>query len=98
MAAGSCPVAEQVFDRILRIPTLPWMRGTLVLIHLDALDLWGRDFAALAELGTVDRTVMLPWSSGDAPDERAMRQTYHQVLRVCADLGMIAGRGVARAG
>ncbi|MEL6102726.1 MAG: hypothetical protein AAFR68_15620, partial [Pseudomonadota bacterium] len=38
VVAGVCPNAEQVFERLLLTPTLPWMRGTLIVIRLDALD------------------------------------------------------------
>lgn len=96
VAAGVCPSAEQVFERLLRIPTLPWMRGALVLIRLDALDDMLGDLNGLAPLGPIDRTIILPWSSANRPSEAEVRRNYHLVLRACADLGMISGRGVSR--
>lgn len=97
VVAGHCTASADIFDRLLNIPTLPWMRGNLVLIRLDALDNLVQDIGSIAHIGTVDRTVILP-NDADAPlDERAQRRTYHAILRTCAQLGMISGRGVAPA-
>ena len=95
VVAGVCPFAEDVFDRILRIPTLPWIRGTLVLLRLDALDNVSSDLQSLDPLGPVDRTLTLPIHNGEALEAFEVRRSYHQILRTCAELGMIAGRGVA---
>ena len=96
VAAGTCSAAEEVFDRLLSIPTLRWMRGTLVLIRLDALDDPVGELSVLPPIGHVDRTLMLPWPDADTPEDLLVRRSYHMVLRLCAKLGMIAGRGVAR--
>lgn len=96
VVAGFCPMAMPIFDRLLSIPTLPWMRGTLVLVRLDILDECLQDLMRLDPLGPVDRTIILPWSHTDEPDTRTLLAQYHMVLRACADLGMISGRGVAR--
>ncbi|MEL6418525.1 MAG: hypothetical protein AAFQ55_07860 [Pseudomonadota bacterium] len=96
VVAGVCPNAEQVFERLLLTPTLPWMRGTLIVIRLDALDDMLGDLHGLAPLGPIDRTIILPWSSANQSNETEVRRNYHIVLRACADLGMISGRGVSR--
>lgn len=95
---GSCAAAELAFDRLMNIPTLPWMRGNLVLIQIDALDDSFSQIDALESLGTVDRTITLPQASAVVPTEAEVRQYYQSVLRVCADLGMISGRGLSRNG
>lgn len=96
-AAGACPSAEVVFNRLLSIPTLPWLRGNLILLRLDVLDDIFAELSSLASLGEIDRTVMLPWVSSEEDDDQAvLRRSYQMVLRACADLGMISGRGVSR--
>lgn len=95
--AGVCPSAEIVFDRLLSIPTLPWLRGNLILLRLDVLDDILMELSSLSSMGEIDRTVMLPWVDPDQEDRQTLRRSYHMVLRACADLGMISGRGVAPA-
>ncbi|MBY6057165.1 hypothetical protein [Leisingera daeponensis] len=94
VVAGICPSTEHVFDRLLSIPTLPWMRGSLVLIRAGALDNLLSDLSSVSVLGENDRTLVLPFTDTDRIDERTVRRSYHQVLRACASLGMISGRGV----
>ena len=95
VAAGDCEMTDQVFDRLLSIPTLPWMRGNLILIRLNALHDIVENIEALRPVGKIDRTVLLPWSDGSASDARRVTRGYHTILRACTDLGMIAGRGVS---
>ena len=95
VVAGSCGSAMPVFERLLSIPTLPWMRGSLVLVQLDRLDDIPADLGAITPLGPIDRTIMLPWGYAKAPDDLSIRRNYHLVLRACAGMGMIAGRGVS---
>ncbi|WP_157033288.1 hypothetical protein [Loktanella sp. S4079] len=95
VVAAAHPKTEAVFERILRIPTLPWMRGTMVLIKLDALDDLFADLGLLDPLGQVDRTIMLPWADTKAARDRQLRHNYHLILRACTELGMISGRGVS---
>ena len=98
VVAGTCSSAEKVFDRMLSIPTLPWMRGNLILVRLDALDDFVGEISALKPFGKIDRTLILPWTSDEETSDLFTRRSYHKVLRACADLGKIAGRGVARMG
>lgn len=97
VVAGHCQASSDVFERLLKIPTLPWMRGNLVLIRLDALDDLVMDISSIAHIGTVDRTVILTDTDQDNSHEALQRRNYHMILRTCAQLGMISGRGVARA-
>ncbi|WP_300062041.1 hypothetical protein [uncultured Roseobacter sp.] len=103
-AAGPRPVvaglgnpAEQIFDRLLQIPTLPWIRGQLVLIRLDLLDNAPDDLDSVMAIGPVDRTLTLPWYGLEDPSDSELRRGCHHVLRACSRLGMISGRGVPRA-
>ncbi|WP_286910886.1 hypothetical protein [Roseovarius sp.] len=94
VVAGVCPSADAVFDRILSIPTLPWMRGNLVLLRLDRLEDAAEMLHEIQHIGTIDRTIFLPWPDTEVPSKPLIRQSYHMVLRACTELGMIAGRGV----
>ncbi|GGE48835.1 hypothetical protein [Actibacterium pelagium] len=95
VVAGHCTSTVKVFERLLAIPTLPWMRGNLVLIRLDALDDLIHDITSIASIGVVDRTVILADSVSEEGDEKLQRRNYHMILRTCSQMGMVAGRGVA---
>ena len=97
VVAGSCDASTAVFERLLAIPTLPWLRGNLVLILLDALDDIVHDISSIESIGHVDRTIMLANSPTDDGGKALNQKNYHMILRVCAELGMISGRGVASA-
>lgn len=97
VVAGCRAEAKDVFERLLAIPTLPWLRGNLVLILLDALDDIGRDISKIESIGHIDRTIMLTESSADEGGEKLKRENFHMILRSCAELGMISGRGVTSA-
>ncbi|MGR3513597.1 MAG: hypothetical protein ACU0GG_12615 [Paracoccaceae bacterium] len=94
LVAGHCAAAERIFERILSIPTLRWMRGSLILLRLELLDDLCLDNDLLA-LGSVDRTFMLPMVDPLTHSKLDLHQTYHRVLQAAAGLGMISGRGVA---
>ncbi|MGJ8603274.1 MAG: hypothetical protein ACSHXH_04035 [Marivita sp.] len=94
VVASHCQTSAHVFERLLNIPTLPWMRGNLVLIRLDALDDLVMDITSIAHIGIVDRTMIL---TENTTDPNVQRRNYHMILRACAQLGMISGRGVAPA-
>ena len=97
VVAGYAPVAPDIYDRLLKLPTLPWMRGTLVLVTLDTLDAALIEEELVGQIGPVERTIHLPY-----PDRRdsepEIRRGYWTVLKACARLGMISGRGVAADG
>ncbi|WP_152456152.1 MULTISPECIES: hypothetical protein [unclassified Roseivivax] len=101
MVACQAVLARQVYQRLLLIPSLNRLRGQLYLVAWEELD-DAQNFAALkADLGItkpVDRSLALPMRDlNNIPDTEAdaiIRQGYWQVLRLCADLGMIDGRGV----
>ncbi|MBV2361304.1 hypothetical protein KUH32_16185 [Thalassococcus sp. CAU 1522] len=95
MVAGYAPLALQVFDRLLALPTLPWLRGTLTLVSLGALN-EGRTVCGLdhAPNQPVDEVLFLPFAADSALQDAASRTGYWMVLRLCAKLGMIDGRGI----
>ncbi|MEJ6404929.1 hypothetical protein [Yoonia sp. 2307UL14-13] len=90
VVTGCDRVAEAVFDRLLAVPTLAWMRGRLTLIFMDRLD--GEAFDELEPSLPVDQTIILPH---DAVADDMVTAAYWMVLRACTQLGMIDGRGVS---
>ncbi|MEL7026450.1 MAG: hypothetical protein AAGO57_04355 [Pseudomonadota bacterium] len=91
VVAGFGNDAEETFDHLMSIPTLPWMRGRLILLSLDALSETAMEIDTLSPLGSVDRTMILPTDASS--DDRSGDNARH-VLRTMTELGMIAGRGV----
>lgn len=95
VVAASDPPAGNVFERLLAISTLPWIRGTLVLVRLDIIGHGLDNLDSIMSLGKVDRTIILPWGNNEQPDENLTQQSYRSVLLACSQLGMIKGRSVA---
>ena len=71
------------------------MCGNLVLINLDLLDDLMIELSSIPRLGTTDQTLILPYIDVGDEDEAVVRRSCDMVLRACADLGLIAGPGVA---
>lgn len=96
--AGHPALIEALFDRFIAVPTLPWMWGSLHLVSLEFVE-----DGDLTELQTflptvrVDGLIMLPYSKIDGGYAAAIEQGYWAGLRLCAQLGMIEGRGVKSA-
>lgn len=95
LVAGHDPVAALVFDRLLQLPTLAWMRGTLNLIFLNALEREGleRHISQMIE-PKPDERIYLPYVLDETHHVETANEGYWSVLRTCKDLGMIEGRGV----
>jgi len=95
LVAGHAPVANQVYDRLLRLPTIGWMHGTLTLVLLNELEQHGFQ----AYLGhriepRPDEMHFLSYHLDTSFHEEAAEEGYWSTLRLCAKLGMISGRGV----
>ena len=77
---------EPLTKRLAALPTLPWMRGALEIVDLDAVadEAW-------RPTRPIDATLSLP---SHLPCEYAERDGYRTILRLCARLGMIEGRVV----
>ena len=99
LVAGFRPVADKVFDRLLTIPSLPRLRGTLYLIRLEALadTAPGADIAGLSGKD-FDKTIILPLNAVSDSDVDLIAESYQRVFGMCAELGMIQGRGLYRRG
>lgn len=90
VVTGHGRMASRVFERLLGIPTLPWLRGALVLIRLDSIEDADADLDQFADFGVIDRTLALE----DGLVDQVKLRNYRLVLGACTQLGMIDGRGV----
>jgi hypothetical protein len=99
--SGFSPLAGSLFQRLLLLPSLSRLRGQLFLIQIDRV----RDDSELERIdaylpaGTViDAQMFLPFLNPQGMDaamiESELKEAYWSVLRLCADHGMISGRGV----
>lgn len=95
LVAGIGPLSDLVFQRLLLIPTLGWMRGQLTLVNLTKLDAFGLDIGdAGISSETPDEVMFLPYDADPAHHEVVSKEGCWAILRLCTQLGMISGRGV----
>ena len=101
LATGYRPVVGEAFHRLAQLPNLPWLRGSVTLVFSEAADGHSKELS-WSELfnDQIDGVVLVTAQSLDVvpPDQREdlRQEAYWTVLRLCTDLGMIAGRGVRR--
>ena len=95
VVSGFTALASPVYDRLLELSSLPFIRGTLLLVYTDRLGKTPRQFETIQ---AVDELLFLPFvevDSADATDlAEAREEAYWTILSLCARLGMIAGRGI----
>jgi len=95
LVAGDVALMEALFDRLHKLPTLPWMWGKLYLITLDDVECTGLpDVARCIPDMVFDALVMLPYAPGADTHDFSVDRAYWASLRLCRQLGMIQGRGV----
>ena len=96
LVSGFDPLIENLFNRLTEIPTLPWMWGQLYLVNLNALDVEyeGDPLRSLDEVLFEDM-IFLPPLDAALDVVGSMTESYRMVLRACAGMGMIAGRGIS---
>ena len=97
VVAGTCATAEVLVRRLTSIRTLPWVRGSLVLIRLDVLDGLLGDIGKVLPLGEIERVIVLPWIDLDAADKAPLRRAYRAVLQACSDLELVSRRDLETA-
>jgi hypothetical protein len=85
---------ETVARRMIKLPTLPWIWGHIYLISSDMISS-GQQVDVTSCLPNVifDDITISAASNQDSTD--TLDAAYWTVLRLCARLGMIQGRGVA---
>lgn len=105
LVAGFSELAGAVFDRLERLPSLPNLRGQLVLACLDLMPEgaapMGHRAAPPEEIlylpNAPPRPTTIPGPDAEIDCgigfERARDDAYWSVLALCTRLGMISGRG-----
>ncbi|MEO9898955.1 MAG: hypothetical protein ABJD13_13440 [Paracoccaceae bacterium] len=90
LVAAQTNETNEVFRRLLSIPTLPWLRGNLFLLRLDNTR---QSIAQLMpkvigeHLTELDGQLLLT-------GRKSANAGYWTILRFCTHYGMISGRGV----
>lgn len=96
LVAGDAALMEALFERLNQLPTLPWMWGKLYLVALDDTECGDLNEVQRTLCGTVlDELVLLPHTLGEPACQHSSDRAYWTTLRMCRQLGMIQGRGVA---
>jgi hypothetical protein len=96
LATGRKHDAEDAFWRLVTLSSLPRLRGELVLIYQDIIDDSGSGSEIEDLLArTYDGSVFISYQDARGTVRAAQkRNAYWLVLRLCARLGMITGRGI----
>ena len=95
LVAGHRNLVTAILDRLVGLPTLPWMRGAITLIILEDLDFDAYSHSMrMGQTDKFDEILCLPYTTDPESTADAALQGYRTILRLCARLGMIAGRGV----
>lgn len=95
LVAGHAPIAAKVYDRLMRLPTIGWMHGSLTLVFLNELEQNGFQiyFGPRIE-PRPDELHFLAYHLDPTHHAEAAEAGYWSTLRLCARLGMISGRGI----
>lgn len=99
LASGYRETITPVFRRLARLPSLPRLRGRLLLAYVDGIHAPGSE-TRLDNLfdESIDRSVFLGFERRPETEPEVVvrfeRESYWTILRICAGLGMIAGRGI----
>lgn len=95
LVSGHSPMAQKIFDMLMALPTLPWLRGSITLIFVEVFD---QDVLPRANAhipkDRLDELLFLPFCPDQDTEDCAVKEGYWSILRLCARLGMIDGRGV----
>jgi hypothetical protein len=89
------PTVAEVAQRLIQLPSLPWMWGSLYLVALDLLQDQQRDVKQCLPNVAFDKVSILDEPEMVLLDSQSFDDSYWAVLRMCTGLGMIQGRGVS---
>jgi hypothetical protein len=95
LVAGHDPVASLVYARLIRLPSISRIHGTLTLINLNAMEQTGLLSHPTRLIDhNPDDIHFLSYHLDETYQEKAVKEGYWSTLRRCAQLGMISGRGI----
>ncbi|MGB3246211.1 MAG: hypothetical protein WBB25_16875 [Sulfitobacter sp.] len=99
LVAGDARLMEALFVRLNNLPTLPWMWGCLYLVTLDEIECTGMaDIKRCLPDVPFDEMILHPYAPGPDTHDFSVERAYWKTLRLCRNLGMIAGRGISEKG
>lgn len=95
---GYRSASAEAFHRLAQLPSLPFLLGQVTLIYQEALEdqQSGFGYAALSRRH-IDGSLFISYDADNMTEDslgRMRSDAYWSVLRLCARLGMINGRGV----
>lgn len=95
LVAGEAALVDALFDRLHRLPTLPWKWGKLYIVVLDGVECLDLDSVriCLADV-QLDELIMLPHTKGSPVWQHSVDPAYWTTLRLFQRLGMMEGRGI----
>jgi hypothetical protein len=99
LACGPEPVCRPIFRDIIRLPSLPWLTGALMLGYVGDVGKGERSRFDCEPFRNpdFDETLYLDFLGRGAEARKAYRrQAYWSLLRKMTEIGMISGRGVPR--
>lgn len=97
LVVGYGATLRAVRAKFATVPTLPWIRGRVVVLPMELLEPSGRGPSAPDILDQpYDDMIMLAYQGADLDSSVVAQDGYQTILRKCRDMGMISGRGIAR--
>ena len=101
IVSGFEDLSREVYERLMALPSLRFVKGTLYLMYTDKL---GEDIEAQVLspkiTGPIDDVLFLPFVASEANDSeeitKARTDAFWAILAMCARYGMISGRGIQR--
>lgn len=101
IVSGFEDLSRQVYERLIALQSLRFLKGTLYLMYTDKL---GEDAEAKIlspeRVGPIDDVLFLPFVAREAIDgeeiTEARTNAYWEILAMCTRYGMITGRGIPR--
>jgi hypothetical protein len=95
LVVGHAPIIDKIYERLIALPTLPWVCGQIFLVPLDDMDESElSDVLAQLPESSFDEAILLPIMDSQATQIQTVHHGYWKVLRLATQLGMIAGKGV----
>lgn len=98
LVVGYRAASAEAFHRLAQLPSLPFLLGRVTLIYQEALEDARSGFGYARISGRqIDGSLFISYDAAGmdgASLDRVRHGAYWSVLRLCARLGMIEGRGV----
>jgi hypothetical protein len=89
LIAGDADLIASIYNRLIGMPTLPWVRGSVYLVEIDGIELFDmRDVKSCLSDVVFDEIILLPNGQTEPVRQHAVHRAYWALLRLCRQLGM----------